>query len=135
MTAAQREALIAAACAIRQRAHAPYSRFFVGAAVMSEDGTIFSGINVENASFGLTVCAERVAVFTAVAAGHRLFRCLAVASEGRHAPCGACRQVLMEFQRDLPILLVDPRQPDQIEEATLAQLLPSAFTFPHQGQG
>ncbi len=98
--------------------------------LLTEEGLFFEGVNVENASYGLTNCAERTAVFSAVTAGHQQFKALAVASRGRHAPCGACRQVLVEFHKSLPVLLVDPDYPTVIEETTLAILLPGSFQLP-----
>src|SRR5439155_15659346 len=106
-----------------------YSRFVVGAAIRTASGEIFVGCNVENVSYGLTICAERAAVFSAVAAGHRQFNALAVVAEGGATPCGACRQVLAEFCHDLPIYLVDAARPDRIEEVRLRALLPRAFRF------
>lgn len=122
-------ALIAAAIAVRQRAYARYSDFLVGAALLAGDGQVYNGCNVENVSYGLTNCAERTAVFSAVAAGQRKFALLAIASKGGVTPCGACRQVLAEFAPELPILLVDVDQPGQVVEANLRDLLPGAFTF------
>lgn len=122
-----RQQLIEAALAVRQHAYAPYSKFPVGAAVLTEEGEIFAGCNVENASFGLTNCAERTAVFAAVAAGRSRFLALAVATEGGYSPCGACRQVLAEFCDDLPILIVDARSGGLVEEVGLANLLPRRF--------
>lgn len=89
--------LIAQAQAVRQRAYAPYSNFAVGAALLTSDGRVFTGCNVENASYGLTVCAERIAVFKAVSEGARDFVAIAVVSDTGATPCGACRQVLVEF--------------------------------------
>src|SRR4051812_41082927 len=99
--------LFAAALAVQQRAYARYSGFLVGAAVLTSTGEIFTGCNVENASYGLTICAERVAISAAVAAGHREFTAFALASRGGVTPCGACRQVIAEFCEVLPIWLVD----------------------------
>lgn len=128
--------LIQAAIKVRTRAYAPYSKFLVGAALLTPAGEIFSGCNVENASYGLTVCAERAAVFAAVAAGQQRFTLLAIATTGAAAPCGACLQVLVEFAPELPILLIDVDQPDQIIESNLRDLLPAAFRgFRVQGSG
>lgn len=134
MNAQQREELIAAAIAARERAYAPYSRFAVGAAVLTADGTISAGCNVENASYGLTLCAERVAISTAVAAGRRELAGMAIATFGGHPPCGACRQFAAEFAADLPILLVNVGPPAAVSETTLAALLPQRFVphFPHR---
>jgi cytidine deaminase len=120
-----------AAIAVREQAYARYSQFPVGAALLSADGRIFVGCNVENASYGLSNCAERSAVFAAVAAGQHDFSLLAIASAGGVTPCGACRQVLAEFAPRLPILLIDIDQPATIVEVNLQDLLPGAFTFPH----
>ncbi len=121
-------ALARAAAAARRRAYAPYSRFTVGAAVRA-GGRIYSGCNVENASYGLTVCAERAAVAAAVAAGARRIEAVAVASATvpPTPPCGMCLQTLAEFAGpDLPVLLVGARRAR--EETTLGALLPKAFT-------
>ena len=122
-----RQQLLVAAIDARQQAYAPYSKFLVGAALLTEDGQIVSGCNVENASYGLTICAERNAVFAAVAQGHRRFQAIALATVGGATPCGACRQVLAEFCDDLPILIVDVEQPDRVTETSLAVLLPGRF--------
>lgn len=129
MNDAQRSNLIAQACAVRDKAHAPYSRFAVGAALLTESGDIIVGCNVENASYGLTICAERVAFCTAIAAGHRRFQALGIATDGGHPPCGACRQFAAEFCDDLPILMVDARQPDRVTESNLRELLPGRFVL------
>ena len=130
MTEHERTNLIAQACAARQTAHAPYSKFSVGAALLTESGEIILGSNIENASYGLTICAERVAFGTAITSGHRRFQALAVATVGGHAPCGACRQVASEFCDELLGLLIDADRPERIVEATLAELLPGRFVFP-----
>lgn len=121
-------ALLAAARAVRRHAHAPYSRFQVGAAVRDERGRVHAGCNVENASYGLTVCAERNAVAVAVAAGARAIRAVAVVTSSRPpgTPCGACRQVLAELGSDgVRVLLAGPRGP--ASTTTLGALLPEAF--------
>ncbi len=121
------EFLIASALAARQKAYAPYSRIQFGASLLTLSGKIYSGCNVENASYGLTICAERVALFTAVSAGERSFRCLVVAGQSAENsyPCGACRQVLAEFCGDLPIILVGEKG-DRIS-TSLKELLPHTF--------
>lgn len=132
MTELERMNLIAHACAARQHAHAPYSKFLVGAALLTESGEIIVGSNVENASYGLTICAERVAFGTAVASGYRRFEALAVATVGGHAPCGACRQVASEFCKELLVLLVDADHADRVVETTLGELLPGRFVLPNE---
>ncbi len=118
--------LVTAARAAQQQAYAPYSHFHVGAALEAEDGRVFVGCNVENASYGLTICAERAAVCAAVAAGARRFRRAVVVSESDPpaAPCGACRQVLHEFGADMTVEAVGPA--GSLRWA-LSELLPSAF--------
>ncbi len=119
--------LVAVAVKARERAYAPYSRFPVGAALLSRDGRLFTGCNVENASYGLTVCAERVALFRAVSEGAREFVAIAVAcGESPCSPCGACRQVLREFAPDLTVLLADG-EGKRWERTTLSHLLPRSF--------
>lgn len=121
------DALVAAAREAREHAHAPYSTFRVGAALESVDGRVFTGCNVENASHGLALCAERVAVAAAITAGARRFRRLALVTDAvpPALPCGACRQVLAEFCSDLPLTLVGGAGR---EDAFLAELLPRPFT-------
>src|SRR5207247_7511644 len=129
MSTQVREALVQAAIDVRQRAYAKYSQFLVGAAVLGADGNIYTGCNVENSSYGLTICAERAAVFAAIAAGQQRFELLTIATAGGGAPCGACRQVLAEFTPDLAILLIDVDRPNNIVEVNLRDLLPRAFTL------
>jgi cytidine deaminase len=119
--------LLAAALAARQHAHAPYSHFLVGAALEDASGRIHTGCNIENATYGLTVCAERVAVFKALSEGVREFRRIAVAAdtETLTPPCGACRQILWEFCGDIEVLLVNPR--GKSETLRMKDLFPRAF--------
>jgi cytidine deaminase len=126
MTGAEEEELVRLAAVAARKAYAPYSKFPVGAALRSTDGRVFTACNVENASFGLTICAERAAVFKAVSEGARTFDCLALSVPGAGAPCGACRQVLREFAPDLPILLGDENG-QMARMLTLGQLLPDSF--------
>ena len=128
MTSLPVETLRSAALAVRPRAHAPYSKFQVGAAVLTANGEIFAGCNVENASYGLTICAERVAIGTAVAAGHKEIVAVAVVSSGGHSPCGACRQVLSEFGPAMEVILIDADDPTKSRTTTLATLLPEQFS-------
>jgi cytidine deaminase len=114
--------LVQAAQHVRLHAHAPYSHITVGAALRGVSGRVYSGCNVENASYGLTVCAERNAVFAAVAAGETTFTALAVASEKGMTCCGACLQVLSEFAADLPVTLVDGA--GRTRGTSLLELLP-----------
>jgi cytidine deaminase len=130
IAAGRRSALLAAARAVRKRAHAPYSNFAVGAAVLDERGRLHVGCNVENASYGLTVCAERNAIAAAVAAGARRIRAVAVVSAARPpaSPCGACRQVIAELgAADTELLLAGPAGAG--ERTTLGALLPRAFSL------
>jgi cytidine deaminase len=121
------DALITAALAARENAFAPYSKFRVGAAIEDSDGRIHTGCNVENATYGLTVCAERVAVFKAISEGVRKFRRVAVAADTDRLtpPCGACRQILWEFCGDIEIVLVNVR--GQTETHRLKDLFPKPF--------
>lgn len=114
----------------RSNAHAPYSGFFVGAAVLTLEDKIFSGCNVENASYGGTVCAERIALFKAVSEGFKKFKAIAVVSDAKGVavpPCGFCLQVISEFcDPDVKIILATPKRVER--EYTLAELLPAVFT-------
>ena len=122
-------ALVTAARAARAHAHAPYSRFKVGAAVVDEQGRVHVGCNVENASYGLTVCAERNAIGAAIVAGAKRVLAVAVITDARPfgTPCGACRQVLAEVAADdIPVVLAAPKG-SLVEATTLGELLPAAF--------
>ncbi len=119
--------LIEKASEAKSKAYAPYSRFPVGAAILAEDGRVFTGCNVENASFGLTVCAERNAVAAAVLAGARPVAVAIVGNQHNLLPCGACRQVLAEFNQDL--LVVTQKTNAETEVRSLRQLLPAAFAL------
>ncbi len=122
-------ALIAAAMKARERAVAPYSKFKVGAALLTRKGEIITGANVESASYGLTCCAERVALFKALTEGRKDFTAIAVvaAAKGTAMPCGACRQLLAEYAPKAKVWTADSRSPRKIKEFTVAQLLPAAF--------
>lgn len=120
------EELLRRARDVRDQAYAPYSGYRVGAALRASDGSVHVGCNVENASYGVTMCAERVALGAAVAAGRRAFRALAVSVDGGAPapPCGACRQALIEFSRDLQVV---SEAPGGRSEWSLATLLPEPF--------
>jgi cytidine deaminase len=122
------ERLVEAARRAQAMAYAPYSKFPVGAAVLAEDGRVFPGCNVENSSFGLTVCAERNAVAAAVVAGARPTAVAVVANGTAVAPCGACRQVLAEFAAAMPVILATSAGGDR-QVTSLDVLLPGAFVF------
>ncbi len=134
ITPAQRSQLLQAARQVLEQAYAPYSHFRVGAALLTRQGGIFSGANVENASYGLTLCAERAAVAQAVAVeGPGLeIRALAVVSESQEAcpPCGACRQVILEFGKKARIIFPGPAGPVEMD---LEELLPAGFQLPGKG--
>lgn len=120
--------LIAAAQEARKNAYAPYSRYPVGAAVRAASGKVYSGSNIENASYGLTICAERVALVTAVAAGERQFEALAIAAgnESPGMPCGACRQFMAEwFDSGVPVAVVSSQ--GEQKQLTFGELLPEPF--------
>jgi cytidine deaminase len=121
------DALISAAIEVRKNAHAPFSKFLVGAAVLDSNGVIHTGCNVENATYGLTVCAERVAIFKAISEGARKFVRVAVVADTDNLtpPCGACRQILWEFCGDVEIVLSNLQ--GKSETLRLGELFPRAF--------
>ena len=118
--------LVSLAAEARKKAHAPYSNFAVGAALLAKSGRVYKGCNVENASYGLSICAERAAVFKAVSEGEREFGAIAVVSENGVTPCGACRQVLMEFGGDIQVIVADTA--GHRRAFVLTDLLPEGFT-------
>lgn len=118
-----RERLIQLAREVRHQAYAPYSNFRVGAALLGASGRVYTGCNVENISYGLTVCAERVALFKAVSEGEREFRAIAVVTDNAASPCGACRQVLSEFGRDMEVIIAQDGR-EGYEILSLSDLLP-----------
>lgn len=122
------ERLVGVAREAQQHAYAPYSKFRVGAAVLVEDGRVFAGCNVENSSFGLTVCAERNAVAAAIVAGGRPIAVAVVTDEDHVGPCGACRQVLAEFDHEMPVVMA-ARDGSDVRSVSLSDLLPAAFRF------
>jgi cytidine deaminase len=123
--------LISAASAAREHAHAPFSKFRVGAAVLAKSGRIFSGCNIENASYGLTLCAERVAIFKALSEGEREFEAIAVVTDTDvlTPPCGACRQIIWEFCGDVPVILANLH--GKMERERSLNLLPRPFDSSH----
>ncbi len=126
MTEFTPETLIQQALEARKQAYAPYSRYRVGAAVLCEDGTVVTGCNVENASYPATICAERVALTSAVAQGKRTFVALAVATATGGSPCGICRQVMAELGPDMVVYISDAV--GNFRATTVAELLPDSFT-------
>ena len=127
MTELEIQKLMDCAIKAREKAYSPYSHFAVGAALLCEDGTLFEGCNIENASYGLTNCAERTAIFKAVSEGHTTFKALAVVAdtEGPCAPCGACRQVMAEFK--IPLIIMGNLM-GNIKIVTIEELLPFSFS-------
>ena len=115
---------------IRENAYAPYSKFKVGAALLTENGNVYTGVNVENVSFGLTICAERNAIFSAVANGEKKFKAIAVvidSGDDLAIPCGACRQVIYEFGKDIDVIMANASGKYEINK--ISELLPKAFSF------
>ena len=116
------------AAEMRSRSHIPYSHYAVGAALLAKDGRIFTGCNIENAAYPVTICAERTAIFKAVSEGARDFEAIAVATEdGQGYPCGSCRQVMAEFALDMDVMLADAAGNITVE-TSVSDLLPGAFT-------
>ena len=121
-----RQKLIQSAATVREKAYAPYSKYAVGAAILTKSGRIYTGINIENAAYPDSICAERVALFKAVSEGERQFEAIAVVTSNGGTPCGSCRQVLSEFSLDMKVLIADQER-RLLSEINLSELLPGAF--------
>ena len=126
LTNENRQALIARAVQAYHQAYAPYSNYSVGAALMAESGKVYAGVNIENAVYPLTVCAERVAIFKAVSEGERSFSTIAVVTKNGGTPCGSCRQVMAEFNPEATVLIANLKG-ELVGEYLVKELLPSAF--------
>jgi cytidine deaminase len=129
MAAITKAQLIAAAAKARRGSVAPYSKFKVGAALLTRKGEIITGANVESASYGLTCCAERVALFAALTSGRRNFAAIAVVARAANGPmpCGACRQLLAEYAPEAEVWVADSRAPAKVRSFSVRELLPAAF--------
>ena len=129
MAASNKRALVLAAAKARLGAVAPYSKFKVGAALLTAQQDIITGANVESASYGLTCCAERIALFTALTGGKRNFKAIAIVARirGGPMPCGACRQLLIEYAPDAAVWIADSRSLGQVKSFSVRELLPAAF--------
>ena len=127
LTDEQKKRMIISALEAREKAYAPYSGYAVGAALLTKNGEIFTGVNIENSAYPTGTCAERVAVFKAVSEGEREFEAIVVASSNGGTPCGSCRQVLSEFGLDTEIIIVDG-EGNSVQETTVGEILPDAFT-------
>ena len=126
----EKQSLIDLANTARQRAYVPYSHYAVGAALRTRSGRLFTGVNVENAAYPQTMCAERVAIFKAVSEGEKDFEIISVVTENGGSPCGGCRQVMAEFGLDTIVLMADGSG-KLVKETTVKELLPEAFTPAH----
>ena len=133
ITQEEQQALIELANEARQHAYAPYSNYKVGAALRTKSGRVFTGVNVENAAYPTSICAERTAVFKAVSEGEREFEIIAVVTDNGGSPCGSCRQVLAEFGLATQVILADG-QGKIVKETTVSELLPDAFQPHHLGK-
>ena len=130
LTNEERQALIDLGNTARQRAYVPYSNYPVGAALRTKTGRIYTGVNVENAAYPQTMCAERVAIFKAISDGEKEFEAISVVTDNGGSPCGGCRQVMAEFALDMIVLMADGNG-RLIKESTVRELLPEAFTPQH----
>lgn len=129
MTPEVQKELISLAIKSRQIAYAPYSNFLVGAALLTVDGSIYTGCNVENTSYGLCICAERTAICKAVSEGHQEFQAIAVAANPFATPCGACRQFIVEFGKQIEVIAVDANNPEHVKNWVIEELIPENFKF------
>lgn len=127
LTKQERQQLLDAATEAQAAAYVPYSNYAVGAALLTEDGTLYQGANIENAAYPVSVCAERVAIFKAVNAGHRAFKGIAVVTRDGGSPCGSCRQVMAEFGLE-PTVLIANAAGEVVMEGSVGDILPGAFT-------
>ncbi len=127
LTKHDKQSLIDLANAARERAYVPYSNYPVDAALRTKTGRVFTGVNVENAAYPQTMCAERIAIFKAVSEGEKEFEVISVVTDNGGSPCGGCRQVMAEFSLDTVVLLAD-RNGNLVKETTVRELLPEAFT-------
>lgn len=130
LTKQERQSLINIANEARRRAYAPYSNYRVGAALRTKTGRVYTGVNVENAAYPASICAERTAVFKAVSEGELEFEVISVVTDNGGSPCGSCRQVLSEFGLDTIVLIANGKG-QLIKESTVRELLPEAFTGRH----
>jgi cytidine deaminase len=122
----KKQELLKSASQARQWAYVPYSDYAVGAALLTASGRIYDGVNIENAAYPVTICAERVAIFKAVSNGERDFQAIAVVTRNGGMPCGSCRQVMAEFSPDMAVIVADEKE-NVVSETTLSDLLPGAF--------
>ncbi len=123
-----KDKLIAKAREVRKNAYVPYSKFPIGAAILTEDNKVFTGCNIENAAYGLTNCAERTAIYKAIATGYRKFKAIAIIADTEKpiTPCGSCRQVLLEFGTNIKVIMTNFNGDEEIK--TISELLPSSFS-------
>lgn len=127
LTKQEKQSLVDLANTARQRAYVPYSKYPVGSSLRTKTGRIFTGVNVENAAYPQTMCAERIAIFKAVSEGEREFEVITVVTDNGGSPCGGCRQVMAEFGLDTIVLMADGTG-HIVKETTVRELLPEAFT-------
>ena len=127
LTSTEKQNLIKQAMAAREQAYAPYSQYTVGTAVLTAEGNVYTGCNIENAAYPSSMCGERVAIFKAVSEGHRNIVAIAVVTRNGGSPCGGCRQVMREFGSDGMAVLIADAHGNLLDEMTLAELLPRSF--------